>query len=140
MNALAPVTMTLHGGEAVSIVGPSGCGKSTLLKLIAGLETPSGGRVLIDGQPVTGPVADAGIVFQRDLLLDWRSVLRNVLLPAEIRGLDPRAARARALALLDELGIAAFADRYPWELSGGMRQRASIARALLTPANISAVG
>lgn len=124
--------MTLHGGEAVSIVGPSGCGKSTLLKLIAGLETPSGGRVLIDGQPITGPVADAGIVFQRDLLLDWRSVLRNVLLPAEIRGLDPRAARARALALLDELGIAAFADRYPWELSGGMRQRASIARALLT--------
>lgn len=132
VNALAPVTMTLHGGEAVSIVGPSGCGKSTLLKLIAGLERPSGGRVLIDGQPVTGPVADAGIVFQRDLLLDWRSVLRNVLLPAEIRGLDPRAARARALALLDELGIAAFADRYPWELSGGMRQRASIARALLT--------
>ncbi len=132
VEALLPITVQLRQGEALSIVGPSGCGKSTLLKLIAGLEMPTVGRVLIDGQSVTQPVADAGIVFQRDLLLDWRSILDNVMLPAEIRGLDKHAARARAMALLEELGIAAFAHRHPWELSGGMRQRAAIARALLT--------
>lgn len=132
VQALAPVTLTLRSGETVSVVGPSGCGKSTLLRLVAGLDRPSSGRLLIDGHPVSGPLPDAGIVFQRDLLLDWRNVLGNVLLAAEFRAMDKHAAHERAMLVLDELGLAGFAQRYPWELSGGMRQRAAIARALLT--------
>jgi len=131
VHALTPVSLSLPPGEAVSVVGPSGCGKSTLLRMMAGLEPPTEGSVRDGGSPVTKPLADVGIVFQRDLLLDWRSVLDNVLLPAEIKGLERTAARTRALDLLQRLGVASFADRYPWELSGGMRQRAAIARALL---------
>jgi len=131
VQALAPVSLEVRPGEAVSVVGPSGCGKSTLLRLIAGIDQPSAGRVLVNGRPVTGPLTDVGIVFQRDLLLDWRRVLENVLLPAEIKRLDRAAARARAETLLLELGVADFAGAYPWQLSGGMRQRVAIARALL---------
>ena len=131
VRAVAPVSFAIRPGEAVSIVGPSGCGKSTLLRLIAGLDRPSAGRVVVDGAVVAGPLADLGIVFQRDLLLDWRRVLDNVLLPAEIKQLDLGAARQRATGLLAELGIAEFAGAYPWQLSGGMRQRVAIARALL---------
>jgi NitT/TauT family transport system ATP-binding protein len=131
VHALGPLTLTLHGGETLAIVGPSGCGKSTLLRLIAGLDDATAGTIEVAGRSVSGPLSDVGIVFQRDLLLDWRSVIDNVLLPAELKGMDRRAARARAGELLTELGVADFAERQPWELSGGMRQRVSIARALL---------
>ncbi len=130
LRAIAPLTAELRAGQAVSIVGPSGCGKSTLMRLIAGLDAPSRGEILIGNVPVTGPVPDIGIVFQRDLLLEWRKVLGNVLLPAEIKGLPDMEARAREL--LKEFDVEAFADAYPWQLSGGMRQRVAIARALLT--------
>ncbi|HSI00396.1 MAG TPA: ABC transporter ATP-binding protein [Reyranella sp.] len=130
VRAIAPLSVELPAGEAVSVVGPSGCGKSTLLRLIAGLDAPTRGTIRIGQTPVTGPVPDIGIVFQRDLLLEWRSVLGNVLLPAEIKrlsGLEPRASE-----LLQELDVAGFAKSYPWQLSGCMRQRVAIARALLT--------
>ncbi|HLG46823.1 MAG TPA: ABC transporter ATP-binding protein [Reyranella sp.] len=130
VRAIAPLSVELRAGEAVSIVGPSGCGKSTLLRLIAGLDAPTRGTIRIGGRPVTGPVPDIGIVFQRDLLLEWRSVLANVLLPAEIKRLA--GLESRASELLQELDVAGFAKSYPWQLSGGMRQRVAIARALLT--------
>jgi NitT/TauT family transport system ATP-binding protein len=130
VRAVAPITVELRAGEAVSVVGPSGCGKSTLMRLISGLEAPTAGTIRIGEQPVTGPVPDIGIVFQRDLLLEWRRVLGNVMLPAEIKGVAGLQPRAREL--LAELDIGSFADAYPWQLSGGMRQRVAIARALLT--------
>ena len=130
VQAIAPLSVELRAGEAVSIVGPSGCGKSTLLRLIAGLDAPTRGTIRIGDKPVTGPVPDIGIVFQRDLLLEWRSVLANVLLPAEIKRLA--GLESRASELLQELDVAGFAKSYPWQLSGGMRQRVAIARALLT--------
>src|SRR5471030_1271894 len=97
VQAIAPLSVELRAGEAVSIVGPSGCGKSTLMRLIAGLDAPTRGEIRIGEQPVAGPVPGIGIVFQRDLLLDWRKVLGNVLLPAEIKGLGGLEARAREL-------------------------------------------
>jgi NitT/TauT family transport system ATP-binding protein len=132
VHALGPVSVALEAGRTTAIVGPSGCGKSTLLRLVAGLDQPSEGRVLLRGKPVLGGMPGIGIVFQRDLLLDWRNVLDNVLLPAELQGMERRRATARARELLAELGVADFAERHPWELSGGMRQRVAIARALLT--------
>jgi NitT/TauT family transport system ATP-binding protein len=131
VDALGPISFAIAAGETLAVVGPSGCGKSTLLRIMAGLDSITAGTVAVGGRPVAGPVADVGIVFQRDLLLDWRSVIDNVLLPAELKRLDRAAARRRALELLDELGVIDFAERYPWELSGGMRQRVAIARALL---------
>lgn len=130
--ALAGVDLDLRVGEFLSIVGPSGCGKSTLLRCIAGLASISAGNILIKGDPVQGPVSDVGIVFQRDLLLDWRTVLDNVLLAAEFRGNRTPALVERARVLLHKVGLSEFEDRYPWELSGGMRQRAAICRGLLT--------
>jgi NitT/TauT family transport system ATP-binding protein len=123
--------LSIAAGEMVAVVGPSGCGKSTLLRIVAGLDNATG-SVRVGERTVAAPVPDVGIVFQRDLLLDWRTVLRNVLLPAELqRRIDLDGARRRAAELLGELGVADFADRYPWELSGGMRQRVAIARAML---------
>ena len=130
VHAIAPISVELPASEAVSIVGPSGCGKSTLLRLIAGLDRPTRGTIRIGDRPVDGPVPDIGIVFQRDLLLEWRKVLGNVLLPAEIKGLADQEPRAHEL--LRELDVDGFAQSYPWQLSGGMRQRVAIARALLT--------
>ena len=130
LHAIAPLSIELAAGESVSIVGPSGCGKSTLMRLIAGLDAPTRGEIRVGPQVVARPVPDIGIVFQRDLLLDWRKVLGNVLLPAEIKGLTGLEPRAREL--LQEFDVAAFADSYPWQLSGGLRQRVAIARALLT--------
>jgi len=131
VHALDPVTFSFDRGQILSVVGPSGCGKSTLLRILAGIDTPSGGKAVINGKLVTGPVSDMGIVFQRDLLLDWRNVFNNVMLPAELAGRLDSATSARALELLRELGVGDFANRYPHELSGGMRQRVAIARALL---------
>lgn len=130
--ALDDVSFDLGEAEFVSILGPSGCGKSTLLKCVAGLEKPTTGTITIGGAALSGPPEGLGVVFQRDILLDWRTVLDNVLLVAEFQKRDIEALRPEARRILARFGLEAFADRYPWELSGGMRQRASICRALLT--------
>jgi NitT/TauT family transport system ATP-binding protein len=130
-HALAQVDVTIREGEFMAIVGPSGCGKSTLLRLVAGLHLPTTGEVHVDGRRVDRPQTNLGIVFQSPVLLDWRTALDNVLMQIELRGGNPRAYRDRALTLLDQVGLRDFADRYPHELSGGMRQRVAIARALI---------
>jgi NitT/TauT family transport system ATP-binding protein len=130
-HALDAVDLQVGSGEFLAVVGPSGCGKSTLLRLIAGLIPPSAGRVVIDGQSVSGPQTQLGIVFQKPVLLEWRTVLGNVLLQAEMRRLDASAYLERARRLLSAVGLGDFEDRYPHELSGGMQQRAAIVRALI---------
>jgi NitT/TauT family transport system ATP-binding protein len=129
--ALDAIDLRIEPGSFVSILGPSGCGKSTLLALIAGLDQATAGRVSIGGVPLRGPNIAAGVVFQRDLLLDWRSALDNVLLQFEIRGQAAAPHRERALAILQQVGVGAFAASYPYQLSGGMRQRVAICRALV---------
>ena len=129
--AVQPVTQTFRRGEIVTIVGPSGCGKSTLLSLISGLEQPTTGQLQIEGSPLAGPYTRSGIVFQKDLLLPWRTALANVLVQAEARGLAAEPYEARARELLELVGLKGFENFYPHELSGGMRQRVSICRALL---------
>jgi NitT/TauT family transport system ATP-binding protein len=136
VTALQGVTLDVADGEFVSLLGPSGCGKSTLLKCVAGLEALTSGTIRVRGKPVNGPPPGLGVVFQRDLLLDWRTVLDNVLIMAEFQGLDRRDQRPKAVALLERFGLGRFIDRHPWELSGGMRQRAAICRALLTEPNL----
>ncbi len=131
VQALVDIDLSIRRGEFVSIVGPSGCGKSTLLKCIAGLERLSSGSLEVRGKAVSESPDDMGIVFQRDLLVDWRTILDNVLLVSEFRRYDRAKARKRAVELLELFGLADYATRYPWELSGGMRQRASICRALV---------
>jgi NitT/TauT family transport system ATP-binding protein len=130
--AVSDVTMEVNDGDFVSLVGPSGCGKTTVLKILAGLHKADGGTVEIGGDNIPFvPGRDIGMVFQQALLLKWRRILDNVLLPAEILGLPVKASRERALDLLEMVGLGGFANRYPYELSGGMQQRASIARALV---------
>ncbi len=131
VTALSDVSLDVAPGEFVAIVGPSGCGKSTLLKLVAGLLTASSGEVLLGGERVTGPRHDIGYVFQRAALLEWRSALRNILLQAEIRRMEPAQARGRADELIRMTGLTGFEDAYPHELSGGMQQRVALCRALL---------
>jgi NitT/TauT family transport system ATP-binding protein len=131
LAALDPVSVEIAPGEFVSLVGPSGCGKTTLLLMVAGLVEPTAGAVRIDGRVVSAPHTELGIVFQQDALLEWRTVLRNVLIQAEIRGLNARASEARARVLLDLVGLGECEAMYPHELSGGMRQRVAICRALL---------
>jgi NitT/TauT family transport system ATP-binding protein len=130
VEALLPVTIDIDAGRTTAIVGPSGCGKSTLLKIIAGIERPTSGSVIL--KPEQAKRRPAGIVFQRDLLLEWRDVVANVILPAEIQKLDLASARERAHELIRELGLSGFENKLPWQLSGGMRQRVAIARAMLT--------
>ena len=130
-HALDPIDLAIRDGEFVAIVGPSGCGKSTLLRIIAGLHLPTAGEVRVGGRLVDRPQTEVGIVFQSPVLLDWRNVLDNVLVQIELRGLKPRAYRDRALRLLAQVGLGDFVDRFPHELSGGMRQRVAIARALI---------
>jgi NitT/TauT family transport system ATP-binding protein len=130
--AVSEATFDVRAGELVSLVGPSGCGKTTLLKIVAGLHGHDGGEVTIGAPGVPfDPACDIGMVFQQALLLKWRTVLGNVLLPAEILGLPARAARERARDLLALVGLAGTEEKYPSELSGGMQQRAAIARALI---------
>ncbi|MEU4025567.1 ABC transporter ATP-binding protein [Streptomyces anulatus] len=131
VTAIGDVSLDVAPGEFVAIVGPSGCGKSTLLKLVAGLLTASSGEVLLGGEQVTGPRHDIGYVFQRAALLEWRSALRNILLQAEIRHMEPTSARERADDLIRMTGLTGFEDAYPHELSGGMQQRVALCRALL---------
>lgn len=130
-HALGPIDLDIKPGEFVSLIGPSGCGKSTTMMLLSGLEPFSEGSVLIDGQPLTKPITEVGIVFQDHLLLDFRTAIKNVMLQQEIRGLDKDELRGRADALFERLKLRGAEDRFPWQLSGGMRQRVSIARALV---------
>ncbi|MBV8189366.1 MAG: ABC transporter ATP-binding protein [Alphaproteobacteria bacterium] len=131
VEALAGITLEVDAGEFVSLVGPSGCGKSTLLRLVAGLRRATVGNVTVAGRAVRQPVADVGMVFQAPVLLKWRSILQNVLLPAELAGKNPASLQGRAEQLLDMAGLKGFGDRLPRELSGGMQQRAALCRALL---------
>ena len=136
--AVEAIDLQVTQGEFIAIVGPSGCGKSTFMKLATGLRRPSRGSIHIDGQPVTGPLKISGMAFQAPSLLPWRTTVDNVLLPLEI--VEPyrssfKASRAeyaeRARALLRKVGLGGYEDKYPWQLSGGMQQRASICRALI---------
>ncbi len=131
IRALNNVSLQQKKGEFVSIVGPSGCGKSTMMMIAAGLLEASGGEVKVEGAPVTGPRHDIGIVFQNDVLLEWRDTLGNIMLQAEGRKLDREKSDARARMLLKSVGLKGFEKKYPKSLSGGMRQRVSICRALL---------
>jgi NitT/TauT family transport system ATP-binding protein len=127
VSALGSVTLDVRKGEFVSLLGPSGCGKTTLLRIVAGLEHPTSGRVHLHGRALDG----LGFVFQRDVLLNWRTIIDNVLLPIEFKNKKVRAYRDRARELLGTFGLQGFENKRPWELSGGMRQRAAICRALI---------
>ncbi len=130
------VSFAVAPGEFVAIIGPSGCGKSTLLSLISGLVAPTEGCVLIDGKPVTGPNRKVGYMLQQDYLFEWRTILENTLLGAEIQGLPMAKARERAAQLLTRYGLGQFLNHLPRQLSGGMRQRAALARTLCTEPDI----
>jgi NitT/TauT family transport system ATP-binding protein len=136
--ALEHTTLRIGKGEFVAVVGPSGCGKSTLLKLVSGLHLPSQGGVIVDGKEVSAPLSIVGMAFQNPIMLPWRTTLNNVLLPLEI--VEPHASQfrvrradyeAKAKELLSVVGLDGFADHYPWQLSGGMQQRASLCRSLI---------
>jgi len=129
--ALKDIDFSIPEGEFVSIVGPSGCGKSTLLKILSGLMPASGGEALLNGTPIDGPRMDIGVVFQSPVLFPWRSVLGNVLLPADVQRLGRATMENRAYDLLKLVGLTGFERRYPWELSGGMQQRVALVRALI---------
>lgn len=131
IEALVDIDLAIQPGEFVALLGPSGCGKSTVLKLAAGLLAASRGHIEWAGTAVTGPSRHTGVVFQKPNLLPWKTVLNNVLLPARTLGLAPQPAVERATQLLELVGLAAFANDYPYELSGGMQQRVGIARMLL---------
>jgi ABC-type nitrate/sulfonate/bicarbonate transport system ATPase subunit len=129
--ALAPVDLDIAAGRFVSLIGPSGCGKTTIFNIVAGLQPPTTGRVLIDGVDMTGFIGQVGYMLQKDLLLPWRTVLDNVALGLEIKGVPMREARARALPLIQRYGLGGFEHHHPSALSGGMRQRAALLRTLL---------
>lgn len=135
-EAVRGFSLTVSPGEFVAIVGQSGCGKSTLLSLIAGILEPTAGEVLVDGAPVAGPSPICGYMLQQDYLFEWRSILDNVLLGSKIQGHDRTAARERAESLLRGYGLGDFMAHFPHQLSGGMRQRAALARTLCTNPDI----
>ncbi len=136
VTAIESLSLDVERNEFVTIVGPSGCGKSTLLRVAAGLVSPTEGQVRVGGTPLRGPHRDAQMVFQSPVLLEWRDVLDNVLLPVECMKLDRRAYAEEARGLLRLAGLEGFEHRYPWELSGGMQQRVGICRALITDPGI----
>jgi NitT/TauT family transport system ATP-binding protein len=131
VHALEDITFSVEENEFVTLVGPSGCGKSTLLKIMGGLMELTAGEVSFKGQPVLGPRRDIGIMFQTPVLFDWRTTLENVLLPAEVLGMDPAASRNRAREVLNMVELQGFEDSYPYQLSGGMQQRVSLSRVLM---------
>ncbi|HET7393680.1 MAG TPA: ABC transporter ATP-binding protein [Candidatus Binatia bacterium] len=131
IKALRDISFTVDRGEFVSIVGQSGCGKSSLLKILAGLLSKSSGVISIEDRELDGPRSDIGLMFQKPLLLEWRRVLDNVLLPVEIYRLDRKEYEKKARRLLDTAGLADFLTKYPFELSGGMQQRVALCRALV---------
>ncbi|WP_437935556.1 ABC transporter ATP-binding protein [Sorangium sp. So ce341] len=130
VTALDGVSFDVRRRELISVIGPSGCGKSTLIRVVAGLDAPSAGEVLIDGAPVAGPGADRGMVFQSYTLFPWLTVMKNVMFGLKMRGLGGGEAERIALEWLEVVGLSGFADHYPSQLSGGMKQRVAIARAL----------
>jgi NitT/TauT family transport system ATP-binding protein len=130
--ALTDISFTVPEGRFITVVGPSGCGKSTLLHILAGLLAPTQGRVLMNGERLSGPSPEKiGVVFQDAWLLPWKSAVENVEFPLTLRGVRAKERRARAMPLLELVGLAGFAGKYPHELSGGMRQRVAIARCLV---------
>ena len=131
VEAIREVSLQIGKGEFISLVGPSGCGKSTLLLILAGLIDPTSGSVVIEGRRVTAPQTDMGIVFQDPLLLDWRNVLENIMIQIQIRRLKRSLFEQRAFDLLARAGLSGFEKKHPYELSGGMKQRVSICRALV---------
>jgi len=131
IQAMAGVSLDVTAGEFLTVVGPSGCGKSTLLNIVCGLLAPSRGSVLYKGARLTGVNTEIGYVTQADNLYPWRTLRENVEFPLEIRGVARGERRARAAALIERVGLAGFEDHYPYELSGGMRQRANIIRTLV---------
>ncbi|HEX9466435.1 MAG TPA: ABC transporter ATP-binding protein [Alphaproteobacteria bacterium] len=131
VRALDGVSLAARRGEFLTILGPSGCGKSTLMMIASGLVPASGGLVSVEGRPVVRPRTDIGVVFQSAVLLEWRTALGNVMLQAEAKKLERKAAERRARELLVQVGLGGFEDKYPHELSGGMRQRVSLCRALI---------
>lgn len=131
LEAVREVSLAVAEREFVSLLGPSGCGKSTMLMMVGGVLAPSAGRITIGGQPVEGPRRDVGVVFQSPLLLPWRTILGNVLFPAEVQRRDPANRAKRGMDLLAVVGLEEFAHHLPRELSGGMRQRVAICRALI---------
>jgi NitT/TauT family transport system ATP-binding protein len=132
VEAVSQLGFSVRSGEFVSILGPSGCGKSTLLMMVAGLETATTGAIHIAGERVERPRLQTGIIFQDPTLLPWKSVLDNVMFPVHIQGLDEAQHRARAMSLLQMVGLTDFAEKRPHQLSGGMKQRVAICRALVT--------
>ncbi|SPP92928.1 ABC transporter ATP-binding protein [Bradyrhizobium vignae] len=131
VRAVDTVTASIHEGEFVSILGPSGCGKSTLMMMLTGLLAASEGVVRYRGRRIEGPQADFGVVFQDSILFPWRTVIQNVRLPAEVRGIARSDQALRAKQLIELVGLGGFETKYPKELSGGMQQRVAIARALM---------
>jgi NitT/TauT family transport system ATP-binding protein len=136
VQAIQDVSLAVEAGEFVAVVGPSGCGKSTLLSLISGIISPTSGSIQLDGSPVRGPSRKIGYMLQQDYLFEWRSIIGNVLLAAEIQKRDLGLARKRAQDLLTRYGLGKFIDSLPRELSGGMRQRAALARTLVTEPDV----
>ena len=136
MTAVSDLTFTIAPGEFLAVVGPSGCGKSTILNMVAGLDPPSAGEIRIDDARVQGTSERVGFMLQKDLLLPWRSIQRNVEFGLESRGVPAAARRTRALAELERCRIGDFAGHYPYQLSGGMRQRAALARTLAVQPDI----
>ena len=135
-EALKGISFSIAPGEFVAVIGQSGCGKSTLLSLISGILKPTEGAVLVDGAPVTGPSRKVGYMLQQDYLFEWRTILDNAVLGAEIQGADMRKARERATQLLTRYGLGQFLHHLPRQLSGGMRQRVALARTLCTDPDI----
>src|SRR5882672_6798418 len=130
LEALRQIDVAVEQGEFISVVGPSGCGKTTFLRMVAGLEHATSGTILLDGQTVSGPSGNRGFVFQNDSLLPWRTVLANALIGPEVAGKVGETERKRTLDLLKLVGLGGFENYYPRQLSGGMRQRVNLARAL----------
>jgi NitT/TauT family transport system ATP-binding protein len=135
-QALDRISLQLRAGEFVSLIGQSGCGKSTLLSLVAGILEPSSGEVRVDGSPVRGPSPRVGYMLQQDFLYEWRTILDNALLGAQIQKRDMKQARERAIHLLRKCGMGEFLHHYPRQLSGGMRQRVALARTLVTEPDV----
>jgi NitT/TauT family transport system ATP-binding protein len=136
VTAVKDLNFSVAAGELVAVVGPSGCGKSTILNMVSGLYAPSSGQVLIDGEAVTGTRPEVGFMLQKDLLLPWRSIVKNVEFGLEEKKISRSERRARAMEELARMKLEEFADKYPHQLSGGMRQRAALARTLVIEPDI----